>query len=209
MISKKIVGMLAVVCMVATAMGGLVVYAAMSATLNIEGAADFVPESWSVKFKGSSLSKPTLANGGLTGGASVQTAPTLSDTAIGDFRVRLTLPGDSVTYTFTVENTGSLDARLSTFISSDPTCVGTGATATADANLVCSNNLVYTLRYVGGNLPQNSIAHGQTVAQNDLLRAGTELQLELKLEYSQLATANPVNTVTIGGLGRTLIYSVN
>lgn len=206
MTNKKVTTLVALIALMASVIGGFIVYAALSQTLNITGSAEFQPESWAVKFKASSLSAPTL-----TGGATIAEgfAPTLSDTSIGNYKVVLVQPGSSATYTFTIENTGTLDAKLTTYSPTNPSCTGTAPTAVADQDIVCSSNLSYTLKYVGGDLTENSLTSGTAVAQGQLLKAGTEVQVELKLEFSSLATQLPTNPVTIGGLNRSLIYSVN
>lgn len=209
MTSKKVIVLGAVAGILFSLVGGLVAYAAVSSQLPINGSAEFQPESWEVKFKASSLSTPTLANGGLTGSATIATAPTLSDTSISNFKILLKMPGDSGKYTFYVENTGALDAVLSTYVSTSPVCTGSGATKVVDETLVCGADLSYTFKYIGGDLSTNNLTNGQEVAQNDILKAGTEVQLELKLEYSNAATNNPVGPVTIDGLNKTLIYTVS
>ena len=209
MTSKRAIVTVAIIGIIASIIGGLVVYAAIAANLEIRGSAEFQPESWAVKFRSASLVHPTTGNGLLEGGARIQTAPTLQDTVIEDFRIILTQPGDAAAYTFWIENTGSLDAILSTYVPATPECVGTGATATADAAIVCGPNLTYTFVYIGGDLAENGLTSGQAVAQGDRLNAGTEVQVQLRLAYSSAATQLPTDTVTIGNLGRTLIFTVN
>jgi len=204
MTSKKTIAIVALIAMVTSVIGGFVVYASIAATLDIQGSAEFQPESWNVKFKAGTLQSDTTLT------ATIPQPPTLSDTVISDFRIVLTQPGDSARFTFFIENTGSLDAVLSTFTALDPSCVGTGATAVADAALVCGSHLTYTFRYIGGDLAVNGLSANSAVSLNDRLDAGTEVQVELRLEYSSAATAAdlPENPVTIGNLGRTLVYSV-
>ena len=208
MTNKKVTVLVALIALFASVMGGFIVYAALSSQLEIKGSAEFQPESWNVRFKGSSLVPPTLVNGGLTGGASIDTAPTLTDTAIQNFKVILTNAGDSAKYTFYIENTGSLDAVLSTYTYTSPSCTGTAPTALADQAIVCGSNLIYTFKYVGGDLATNGLASGANVASGDSLKQGTEVQVELKIEYALAAVQLPTNNVTIGGLDKTLIYTV-
>ena len=203
MTSRKTLGLAVFIALLVSVVGGLVVYASLSEQLDIQGSGDFVPESWKVNFKAGTLSAPILTQGG-----SVDTAPTLSDTMISNFKVVLTQPGDAVAYTFDVENTGSLDARLTTYNLGTPTCTGTGATAVADATIVCSSHLTYTLKYISGDLATNGLSAGQNVTHNDILMSGTTVKLELNLSYSSAASVQPENTVEIGGLNSTLIYTV-
>lgn len=206
---KRTIITVALIALITSIVGGLVVFAALSETLTIQGAAEFQPETWAVRFQANSLVHPTLANGGLTGGASVETAPTLSNTVIQNFNVVLTQPGDSIRYTFFIENTGTLDAILSTFNAGAPVCTGTGLTAVADAAIVCGPNLTYVFRYIGGDLAVNGLTNGQLVNTGNLLLANTSVEVELVLTYSSAATQLPENPVNISGLGKTLIYTVN
>lgn len=203
MTNKKTLAFAAVIATVTSLFFGAIGYAALTQRLDIQGSAEFVPETWQVNFKAASLSAPTL-----TKTATVTTAPTLSDTVIGDFEVAITQPGSSVTYTFDIENTGTLDAKLTSFILGTPTCTGTvGDTKAADEALVCSSNLTYTLKYVSGDLTTNGLTAGNAVAVNDMLKKATTVKVELKLDFSSSATSNPSAAVAIDGLDSYLIYS--
>ena len=206
MTSKKTIALVALIAMVTSIIGGFVVYAFASANLDIQGSADFQPESWNVRFRPASLQSETAGVG-----TQIATQPVLSDTMISDFRIILTQPGNSATFTFWIENTASLDAILSTYSPGSPECEGTGSTAAADETLVCGPNLTYTFRYIGGNLSENGLTMNAPVALNDVLKSETAVQVELKLAFSSSATIAdlPTNTVTISNLGKTLIYTVN
>jgi len=164
-------------------------FAAMSTNLQITGTARMDPANWEVKF--ANLSTPII-----TGDATVITAPTLTDTNIGTYQVELTKPGDSITYTFDVTNTGTINARITTFTMPNPTCTGTGTSATADATIVC-NNLVYTLTYT---------ANGATVGLNDILPAGQTRNMTLRISYPSTVSVLPNNLVNITDLGITIVY---
>jgi len=169
-----------------------VAFAAMSTTLRINGTAEVQTAEWSIKFD-------TLSSVVVTGDAAQITAPTLSDTNIGTFKAKLTKPGDSVSYTFNVTNSGSMAAKIGTLTKDSFTCSGLStipADATSDANSVC-NNLKYTLTYTSGGSP---------VATNDTLTIGQSRNLTLKLEYDSLATTLPTDDVSVTGLGITIIY---
>jgi len=164
-------------------------FAAMSTTLQITGTAEMNPATWDIRF--GNLSAPTIV-----GGATVLQSPTLSNTMISNFRLSLTKPGDSVTYTFDVTNLGNIDAELSSITPLAPTCVGTGAAATADATLVC-NNIAYTLTYT---------ANGAPVQASDTLNAGQTRNMTLRLVYSSTATQLPAALVNINSLDITKVY---
>ena len=209
MTNKKLTLVVAIIGLMASMIGGIIVFAALSETLEIQGTAEFQPATWNVRFQPNSLTNPTLANGGLTQTATVPTLPTLTDTLVGNFHVVLTQPGDSARFRFTIENIGTLNAILSTYSPQTPSCTGTAPTAAADELIVCGPNLTYVFRYIGGQLTENGLTNGATVTQGDRLNAGTSVQVELVLTYSSAATQLPANPVTIGNLGKTLIYTVN
>lgn len=186
---KRTIRMLILGALVVGVMGATIAYSAIQSTLEIKGTATMQTATWSVAF--SNLSAPTLL-----GDASVTTAPTLGDALIGTFSVIVTKPGDSVSYTFDVENAGDLDGKIGTFTkAASPTCTGVSATnAEADATLVCSN-LTYTLTYTSG---------GAAVAQNDLLGSGQTRNMTLTLSYG--GSSLPTDDVNITGLDITMIY---
>ena len=180
---------LAIAALIIAIIGLSVGFAAMSTTLQINGTAEMNPATWDIRFE--NLSAPTI-----TGGATVLTAPTLSNTQIGTFGISLTKPGDSVTYTFDIRNAGTINADLGSITPLAPTCVGTGASAAADATLVC-NNISYTLTYTAG---------GAAVSATDTLDAGQSRNVTLRLTYLSTATQLPNALVNINNLGITLVY---
>ena len=182
--NKKMIG-IAVIALVISLISVGIAFAALSQDLTINGGAEFNPASWKVRFKDLSLSKNE-------GGAGTGTEPTLTATTIGTYAVSLTKPGDYVRYTFNVENDGTLDAKIASFTKNAPTCTGTGSTAVADANLVCTN-LIYTLTYTTHN--GTPVAMGNTLAK----KTGTATQavMVLNIEYPSSMTAVPENDVTI------------
>lgn len=168
-------------------------FATFTETLNIAGSATVQTSSWKVKFT-------DLGSAGLTGTASVTTAPTINnnDTTISTYDVKLAKPGDSVTYTFKVANTGSYNAKLTSATIPTPTCEGTGTNAETDGTNVCKH-ITYTLTYSDGN----------AVATNDTLDAGATKDMKLVLSYDahDVAADLPSGDVTIGNLGISLVYS--
>ena len=188
--NKKVLYGLVALALVLSVVGISIGFAAMSTDLTINGSAEVVPSSWDIKFK--DLSSPTI-----TGDAEVTTTPTItSDTHIGNYAVKLTKPGDSVTYTFKVANDGTIDAKLTDFIKATPTFTGTGATASADATIV-QNNFVYTVTY----------SDDTAITKNtDELDAESYKTVKLVVGYKADATELPTNTVTISGLDVTFTY---
>lgn len=187
----RVIMMVAVVALVCI-MG--IGFAAFSTTLSINGAGTVKASSWNVVFDNlSAVSK--------VGTAVEVTAPTISDnnTHIGDYDVTFTTPGDSISYSFDVKNTGTFDAEISSIVISTPACTGNGDTATVDANNVC-NNLSYTLTYTDS---------GTAVSNGDTLNSGATKNMTLKLSYNSSVTADllPSNDVAISNLEVTVIYS--
>lgn len=188
--NKKVLYGLVALALVLSVVGISIGFAAMSTDLTINGSAEVVPASWDIKFK--DLSSPTIA-----GDAEVTTAPTItSDTHIGNYAVKLTKPGDSVTYTFKVANDGTIDAKLTDFIKATPTFTGTGATASADATIV-QNNFEYTVTYSDDTA---------ITKDTDELDAESYKTVKLVVGYKADATELPTNTVTISGLDVTFTY---
>ena len=81
-------------------------YAAFATTLNINGNAT-IAGSWDVEITGITPA--------ITGTASDATASFTTTTAT--FNATLMKPGDSITYTITIENKGNIDAKLSSITS--------------------------------------------------------------------------------------------
>lgn len=191
---KKDRGMLfGIVAMVVAIVGTGVAFAALSTTLTFNGDAEVDPASWNVHFKG-----PINTVKG--GAASETSTPVLSSTSINDISVVLTKPGDSVTYTFDVENTGTLDAQIGTFNAPGPlvcTAVGTNNGAN-DEDTVC-NNVTYTVKYVSGG---SNLAVGDALLKG----AGNARTIEVKIEYNAAATELPEDKVTISGLDFSMNY---
>jgi len=175
--------------------GMSVAFAAMSTQLQIDGSAEFRSPGWDVRFVVGSLNVTTSTYASTT-------TPTLTANNLGPFQAVLTRPGDSVTFTFDVTNAGGINARIDQILRNGvvggmPDCVGLstdGATAVADAAIVCGN-LTYTLTYTDTGLP---------VAVNDYLDATTTRNLTLTLAYT--GTTLPTDDVRIDGLGITINF---
>ena len=84
-------------------------YAAFASALSISGSTS-ITGSWGVEFTNLTNSK--------IGGAKEEKEATYDATSVL-FNVELNAPGDKMTYTITVKNTGTIDAKLKSIISSD------------------------------------------------------------------------------------------
>ena len=197
--SYIIVGVLALLMSIAAIS---IAYAALSSTLTINGEATVIGgQSWKIKYS-------NLAAVVKTGDAEEVTAPTINtnDTKISDYSVKLTKPGDSVTYTFDVVNEGTFDAEISSFIMPTPTCTGKAtdeAKKALDEQNVC-NNLEYTLKYDNGD----AVAVGDELANKDATTGHTKhLVLKLTLKDTMTDEQLPSDDVAIGNLTISTIYS--
>lgn len=181
------------ICSVALLVMVGVGFAAFQAGLNIKGSATVKSSSWKIKFQNLGAVK-------LTGTAKEVSAPVISnsDTYIGDFSVNFTTPGDTITYTFEVNNAGTFPASISSIQVGTPVCTGTGTKATTDAANVCKY-LTYTLTY----------ADGSSVKVGDTLAVGGKKSLSLKLAYGTGVTSSelPSNDVSITGLDVSILYA--
>ena len=127
-----------------------IAFAAFSQTLTINGTATVTASKWDVHFE--NLSNPTISTG-----ATVTTAPTLTDTSFSGLVVNFNTPGQSISYTWHVVNEGNFNATLSTSPSTlpSPVCkVGDDATATSAVN-VCKH-LTWTVTGAQSSLAANT-----------------------------------------------------
>ena len=168
-------------------------YASFSQILTINGEATVEKSTWKIGFE-------NLSSAILVGTAEEVTHPSISSggTDIGSYNVNFTTPGDSVSYTFDVVNSGTFDAKLSSITIPVPVCTGSGDNAASDAANVC-NHLVYTLAY----------SDGTVINENDTLNKQTSRSLKLTLIYKDDITASelPNNDVSISNLSISMYYS--
>ena len=111
---------------------------------------------------------------------------------------RLKAPGDSITYKFSVKNTGTLDAKLGTYTFGTLSCTpNAGSTITQeDATKLC-NELKYTLTYADGS----AITVGEKLVKN------TGKDLVLKLEWPESSTLKVADDVKVTIGTTTFIYN--
>ncbi len=181
---------IAVIALMVAVVGLTIGYAAYSSTLKITGAANVDPSSWGVKFAYKTGDTLVATK---TGNALVTTEATLSDTQVSGFNATLKAPGDSVSYTFLVSNSGTLDAKLTTYTLGSLSCApAAGSSAsTTEASNICSE-LSYTL---------------SNVSENEVLAAGDSKEVTLKLEWKSTGTTVATDDVAITIGETTLIYT--
>lgn len=172
-------------------------YAGFSQTLNINGTATVKSVSWDVHF--SNLSSPTLV-----GTAKVTTAPTIKNnsTTIGDYAVELYSPGDSITYTFDVENAGNFNAKLTGLTVGTPTCSGP-----TNASTVCGY-IKYELYDVTGTQKKLTAADNSVVtAKSGSTNGKRSYKLVLSYDSNIPQAQLPATDVSVSGLGITFTYT--
>lgn len=182
---------IAIFAILLSILGLTVGYSALSQTLTINGTGKVIGADWNIVW--ANISEPQLV-----GSASAPSKENviISDTSITLNDVILRLPGDSITYTFDVSNTGDINAKIGTITASTPDYTGTGETSTADVQLV-RNNFEYQLTY----------DDNKALAVNDTLNAGDTKTLKLTILYKESATDIPTNDVVISNFGTQIIYT--
>ena len=150
-----IVMLVAVVCMSGA-------FAVLSQRLEVSGTST-VKGNWGVEITGIT---PTATQGmGTSSSAS-------ADLTVATFAAELYQPGDSVTYTVTVENTGNIDAKLDSISSKATPEYGT------------DDNQYITYTYDG-------------IASDSILKAGESISFNVTVQYSSDVVSDTNMTATL------------
>lgn len=167
-----------------------IAYALLSTTLTISGTTSVSAATWDIHFSN--------LNASSTGDATYTLPQFTSTTALTDYEIVLTKPGDSVTFTFDIVNAGTISSAISSLVKGTPSCSGIAgsSTGTTDGPIVC-NNLSYTFTY----------SDNTVVNVGDTLNKGETKSVKLTLSYNSSATQVPANDVAISNLDITMIYS--
>ena len=170
---------LAVVVLLIVVAGLTVAFAALSATLNINGTAYLDAAKWGIKFE--NLSSPTkIGSATTTGTAKIEEAKSASITGIN---VSLSTPGDKVTYTVDLVNEGTINAKIDNI----------------EKTVLTSEQQRYlTFKVTDKN--------GNEVSEGDVLSAGETRNLTITIEFIKDLTKEdlPTSTSTIS-----LSYKLN
>lgn len=102
---ERKIKVLSLVALIVAVLGLTVAFAALSQTLTINGTASVNAAEWDIHFE--NLSEPEI-----TGAAEVLETPTLNSDSFTGLNVKLTKPGDSVTYSFDIINKGTVPAKF-------------------------------------------------------------------------------------------------
>ena len=175
----------------------VIIYAAFTGQLNINGTANVRDSKWDIHIVESGQLEPSNT---LSSSAKVLTKPTASNLSISDFNLSLTTPGDYIEYTFHVVNDGDYDATLSDLDKAGVTCTANGSTSDSEAVKVCEK-LEYTLKYDNGS----DVAEGDTI----LSKQTQTMVLTIKYQEFDDPFLLPTTNVSISGLGIDISYSQN
>lgn len=180
--------------------GITVAYAALTQQLKIEGTAKVASSKWDVHFG-------TVSAGNAQGYATAGTLAKTGETTIAGDIGTLKAPGDSITYTFDIENAGDINAVIDS-VTGGQSITCTSATQSV-ANAVCGD-LSYSIKYTDGN---TAIAKGDKLAKATSASAPTKKNVTLTITYNktdaQQTLASEDVTVTADGMTINYVQDVN
>ena len=184
-VRNVVLGVLAV-----SLLGLTVAYAQLTQRLNINGTAKSKSNTWDIHFENL---KSTVTGHAVLSQDNPLTIVSNSTTISGSVG-NLSLPGDSIVYTFDIANKGTISAQLSADpIISTPECSSNDATG---ATVVCEN-VIYTLTY----------ADGSKIKTGDILEKGEKKAAKLTLSLKNSMSAVPSAEVDITNIAAVLNYN--
>ena len=184
-VRNVVLGVLAV-----SLIGLTVAYAQLTQRLNINGTAKSKSNTWDIHFENL---KSTVTGNAVLSQDNPLTIVSNSTTISGSVG-NLSLPGDSIVYTFDIANKGTISAQLSADpIISTPECSSNDATG---ATVVCEN-VIYTLTY----------ADGSKIKTGDILEKGEKKAAKLTLSLKNSMSAVPSAEVDITNIDAVLNYN--
>ena len=170
--------------------GLTVVYAQLTQRLNINGTAKSKSNTWDIHFENL---KSTVTGNAVLSQDNPLTIVSNSTTISGSVG-NLSLPGDSIVYTFDIANKGTISAQLSADpIISTPECSSNDVTG---ATVVCEN-VIYTLTY----------ADGSKIKTGDILEKGEKKAAKLTLSLKDSMSSVPSAEVDITNIAAVLNYN--
>lgn len=173
--------------------GITVAYAALTQQLKIEGTAKVASSKWDVHFG-------TVSAGNAQGYATAGTLAKTGETTIAGDIGTLKAPGDSITYTFDIENAGDINAIIDTVTGGQRVTCTSATQSVADA--VCKD-LTYSIKYTDGN---TTIAKGDQLAKATNSSTPTKKNVTLTLTYKSTATTVASEDVTVTADPMTITY---
>lgn len=180
-----------IVALVVAVLGLTIGYASYATTLTISGKGTINAATWDVSFIGDAI--PSHVNHGVAG------TPTLTGTTVDGLTATLNMPGDSVSYTFTVKNNGQLNAILKEVTGGAKSCEaldieGESAT-TEEVNALC-DDITYTLKY----------SDETEITPDTPLNVGEEKKLKATFTWDSKSTATTSGGAKINVTPTTLVY---
>ena len=170
---------LVIVVLLIVFMGLTIAFAALSATLNINGTAYLDAAKWGIRFE--NLSSPTkIGSATTTGTAKIEETKAAE---ITDINVSLSIPGDKIVYTVDLVNKGTINAKID--------------------NIEKTQLTSEQQRYLTFKVTDKS---GNEVSKGDILSAGETRKLTITIEFIKDLTKEdlPKQTSTIS-----LSYKLN
>ena len=170
---------LVIVVLLIVVAGLTIAFAALSATLNINGTAYLDAAKWGIKFE--NLSSPTkIGSATTTGTAKIEESKSAE---INGINVSLSTPGDKVTYTVDLVNKGTINAKIDNI----------------EKTVLTSEQQKYLTFKVTDR-------DGKEISQDDILSAGETRNLTITIEFIKDLTKEdlPTSTSTIS-----LSYKLN
>lgn len=184
-VRNVVLGVLAV-----SLIGLTVAYAQLTQRLNINGTAKSKSNTWDIHFENL---KSTVTGNAVLSQDNPLTIVSNSTTISGSVG-NLSLPGDSIVYTFDIANKGTISAQLSADpIISTPEC---SSNDTTGATVVCEN-VIYTLTY----------ADGSKIKTGDILEKGEKKAAKLTISLKNSMSAVPSAEVDITNIAAVLNYN--
>ena len=147
---------LVIVVLLIVFMGLTIAFAALSATLNINGTAYLDAAKWGIRFE--NLSSPTkIGSATTTGTAKIEETKAAE---ITDINVSLSIPGDKIVYTVDLVNKGTINAKID--------------------NIEKTQLTSEQQRYLTFKVTDKS---GNEVSKGDILSAGETRKLTITIEF--------------------------
>lgn len=197
-----------VFCGILVGVFGLTIgYAALSSTLNISGSVTVNSASWDYTFNKVNLKSSGLVNGTngnivdnylVTGGATLNGEPVISDSSISNVDVTVTKPGDFIYLYYEFFNTGSVPMELTAINKTTPTFTMQNAPAIDIAN---------AKKYFSYDLITFNKTSNIAMNVGDVLCPGDGFYLEIVLGYSQEATSMPTQLLNVSNIGGEVMFS--
>ena len=142
----------------------------------------------------------TVSAGNAQGYATAGTLAKTGETTIAGDIGTLKAPGDSITYTFDIENAGDINAIIDTVTGGQSFTCTSATKSVADA--VCKD-LTYSIKYTDGNA---TIAKGDKLAKATNSSTPTKKNVTLTLTYKSTATTVASEDVTVTADPMTITY---